>query len=357
MLLSFVFVATINALFALSFPASGSDNALQIKSPKAALLPIIDQRVPKQAPSPVSAVGPRKQPEVPKHVKSEPKSLKSPSTSSSPKQKDPSYPRKGAKGQGPSRKNISEPPILPDTTFTTNEGNITVKSRLINFTGCSAAQTKSINLAFADALRLANSVGNPDLMWKGNVEPLAIYDYYGRKNDRAEVQNRIRGRLTTPCLDRPLICGIDNWKRAQLPGTQWRFGDWWFKRYIEIHCDDPWGKADPKKGCISGSRAYETEPKTPAEGNPGEHPSISLCPKFFDDETLDTRIQDITDGVWNDNDVRNLVCQASHFLHEMFHMALRYPKSINPNIDPGISNPRCTSKVYLRRLKAVTLGS
>ncbi|MCJ1400570.1 hypothetical protein MMC11_003776 [Xylographa trunciseda] len=372
MLFSRIIFVSLNTLCVLSFPAFGSNTAIHLNLPTAALQNIVHQYMVRRVPSQASALGLKKPPETPKNAQSNSQPLTSPSissppkdsalgvkkqpetptitksnsqplnaphTSSPPKQNDPNTPNRGSKGKGPSRKDTSQPSITPDTIITTNEGDVTVKSRLINFTGCSAAQTTSINNAFVDALRLANAVGNPDLIFKGSLEPLAIYDYYGRKNDRAEVESRIS----------------DNWKRAQLPNTQWKFGDWWFQRYIDIHCDDPWGKVDPTQGCITGSWAYEAEPNTPQYGNPTDHPAISLCPKFFPEPTLDARIQEISDGVWADNDVRNLVCQGSLFLHEMFHMALRYPGSTNPNIDPGISNPRCIDK-EVRGLKGKAYG-
>jgi hypothetical protein len=64
--------------------------------------------------------------------------------------------------------------IQPSTVVTTNKGNFTIETRLTEFRGCDGKKDK-IQQAFADAIKIVNSVGNPNYIIKrpaaGNPDP------------------------------------------------------------------------------------------------------------------------------------------------------------------------------------------
>jgi hypothetical protein len=51
--------------------------------------------------------------------------------------------------------------LTPDSVIVTSKGSFTVQTRLTGFDGCDDGQIRIIKQAFADALKIVGSVGNP----------------------------------------------------------------------------------------------------------------------------------------------------------------------------------------------------
>ncbi|ORY13957.1 hypothetical protein BCR34DRAFT_249793 [Clohesyomyces aquaticus] len=145
--------------------------------------------------------------------------------------------------------------IQPSTVVTTDKGSFTIESRLTDFRGCDD-KNAIIQQAFADAIKIVNSVGNPNYITHvpaaGNpdrdpdsLKPKGkeVYDYWGSKDnwDQSGAFNSLAG----------------NYARAQVGGTEGWLGDWWYDRYFQIVCDDPLARCSKE-----GLAAYQNDPET-----------------------------------------------------------------------------------------------
>ncbi len=107
-----------------------------------------------------------------------------------------------------------------------------------------------------------------------------------------------------------------------------------------MHCDDP-GKKYSSIGtkCSGSVSAYQIRPGDKSLKN--KYNAIVLCPRFFQLDSLFSRIKAIDDGNFgfSKDDVRSLTSQATTLMHECFHTERK-----GGSDDPGWTKPRATDK-------------
>jgi hypothetical protein len=192
---------------------------------------------------------------------------------------------------------------------------------LWKFVGCDGNQQSQIKQAFNDA-RIILAVGAEQV----DFNSAAALEYWGPP------------QYTQPYRDRI----INNYVRAV--ADHGAVGDWWYDRYIEIHCDD----LAPRNGCFfrkpDGSQGQAAAYMFNSGGfNGNTYPIMNFCPGYFSVlkphadvvarmkagtldrfSTLDMRSQGkCPSSAWTflaTKTDRNVTI-ASTFLHEMMHIS------------------------------------
>jgi len=129
---------------------------------------------------------------------------------------------------------------------------------------CDAGQERIIRQAWLDGVLLANAAfdssdellsttrGNNEII---NFDTQAAIEYWGPPSKNLGHRQRI----------------YDTFYRATQAGWGRGWVDWWYERYLGMHCDDP------KKQCDDSSSAYYM----PWTKGSWTYHGINLCPSFF----------------------------------------------------------------------------
>ncbi|KAI4673165.1 uncharacterized protein J4E78_001672 [Alternaria triticimaculans] len=130
---------------------------------------------------------------------------------------------------------------------------------------CSAEQERIIRQAWLDGVMLANAAfdDSDELLPNTggghkiiNFDTRAAIEYWGPPSENLGYRQRI----------------YDTFYRATQASWGRGWADWWFERYIEMHCDDP----EPKQ-CDDSTSAYYM----PTKKGSWTYDGINFCPAFF----------------------------------------------------------------------------
>ncbi|KAI9758934.1 MAG: hypothetical protein M1840_003623 [Geoglossum simile] len=169
---------------------------------------------------------------------------------------------------------------------------------LFEFVGCDSYKKTQINQAFNDA-RITLAVGAEQIDWNS----AAALEYWGPP----EYTEPYRDRIT------------QNYVRAVADEGWW--GDWWYDRYIEVHCDDLSDNCNFTRPDGTEARAAAYMYNSGGFGG-NTYPIFNFCPGFFDVLRPHAEVvQDMKSGSLDRFSALEMRSQASTFLHEMTHVS------------------------------------